>query len=284
MNKVGMSQDTLPSQLPPQLQGSSAGRIWAMILRYWYLTRSSGPRILELTYWPTVQMSIWGFIQTFLAQQSDYFAQAVGILLGAVMLWDVLLRGQLGLSLTFFEEIWSRNLGHLMVSPLRPGELIASLMTASLIKTLIGLVPTSFLAMWFFGFNIYGIGLGLVAFFFNLILFGWAMGLIVSGLVLRYGQGAESLAWALTFAIAPLCGVYYPVSVLPEFLQVISSILPPAYIFDGMRSILINQTLDLNLLAKASLFNLVFILGGITAFYQFLRAAQMRGTLLQIGE
>lgn len=255
-----------------------------MVLRYWYLTKSSGPRILELTYWPTVQMSIWGFIQTFLAEQSSYFAQAIGILLGAVMLWDVLLRGQLGLSLTFFEEVWSRNIGHLMVSPLRPLELIAALMTTSLIKTLIGLVPTSFLAIWFFGFNIYGLGLGLMGFFLNLIIFGWALGLVVSGLVLRYGQGAESLAWALTFAIAPLCGVYYPISILPWFLQIISSILPPAYIFDGMRAILITQELNVDLLLTATLLNCGFIVGGILAFYGFLRIAQTRGTLLQIGE
>lgn len=267
-----------------ELRGSTLKRIWAMVLRYWYLTRSSGPRILELAYWPTVQMSIWGFIQTFLAQESSYFAQALGVLLGAVMLWDVLLRGQLGLSITFFEEVWSRNLGHLMVSPLRPFELIAALMTTSLIKTLIGLVPTSFLAMWFFGFNIYGLGLSLVAFFLNLIVFGWCIGLIVSGLVLRYGQGAESLAWALTFALAPLCGVYYPVSILPEFLQIFSHALPPSYIFEGMRAIVVDHTLDLSLLAKASLLNLVVICFAASLFYRFLRAAEVRGTLLQIGE
>ncbi|TNE38095.1 MAG: ABC transporter permease [Alphaproteobacteria bacterium] len=276
------TDDIVKSPLP--LGGNALTRIWAMVLRYWYLTRSSGPRILELAYWPTVQMSIWGFIQTFLAQQSSYFAQALGVLLGAVMLWDVLLRGQLGLSITFFEEVWSRNLGHLMVSPLRPIELIAALMTTSLIKTLIGLVPTSFLAMWFFGFNIYGIGLALVAFFFNLILFGWGVGLIVSGLVLRYGQGAESLAWALTFALAPLCGVYYPVSVLPEFLQVFSYVLPPAYIFEGMRNIVVEHRLDMSLLIKASLLNVTLISGAAALFYRFLRSAEVRGTLLQIGE
>lgn len=269
---------------PLKLGGNPLTRIWAMVLRYWYLTRSSGPRILELAYWPTVQMSIWGFIQTFLAQQSSYFAQAIGVLLGAVMLWDVLLRGQLGLSITFFEEVWSRNLGHLMVSPLRPIELIAALMTTSLIKTLIGLVPTSFLAMWFFGFNIYGLGLSLVAFFFNLIIFGWGIGLIVSGLVLRYGQGAESLAWALTFALAPLCGVYYPISVLPDFLQVFSHVLPPAYIFEGMRAIVVEHRVDLSLLMKASLLNGVLICMAGALFYRFLRAAEVRGTLLQIGE
>lgn len=274
-----------PIEISPQSGvAATLRRIWAMVLRYWYLTRSSGPRILELVYWPTVQMSIWGFIQTFLAEQTDYFAQGFGILLGAVMLWDVLLRGQLGLSLSFFEEVWSRNLGHLMVSPLRPFELIAALMSASLIKTLLGMVPTSFLAMWFFGFNIYTLGLGLVAFFFNLIVFGWAVGLIVSGLVLRYGQGAESLAWGLTFAIAPLCGVYYPITILPEAMQVIAGLLPPSYIFEGMRSILINHTFETGLLVRATGLNLVCLGIGMASFYGFLRSAETKGTLLQIGE
>jgi ABC-2 type transport system permease protein len=263
---------------------STVRRIWAMVLRYWYLTKSSGPRILELVYWPTVQMSIWGFIQTFLAQQTDYFSQAFGILLGAVMLWDVLLRGQLGLSLSFFEEVWSRNLGHLMVSPLRPFELIAALMATSMAKTLLGMVPTTFLAMWFFGFNIYSLGLGLAAFFLNLIIFGWAIGLVVSGLVLRYGQGAENLAWGLTFAIAPLCGVYYPLTILPQPMQWLGQILPPAYIFEGMRSILINHQFEVDMLIRATGLNVLWLTIATALFYWFLRIAENKGTLLQIGE
>ena len=143
---------------------ASLKRIGAMILRYWYLIRSSWPRILELVYWPFVQMLMWGFLQTHLASTSEYYAQAAGLLIGAVLLWDILVRTQLGFSLSFLEEMWSRNLGHLLMSPLRPNELIAALMAVSMLRLAIGFIPVSLFAYLFFDFNIFGLGLAFVAF------------------------------------------------------------------------------------------------------------------------
>jgi ABC-2 type transport system permease protein len=263
---------------------NSLNRIGAIVLRHWYLIAGSWPRLLDLVYWPTVQVIIWGFIQTFLMQHSTFFVQAFGILLGAVMLWDVLFRGQLGLSLSFFEEIYSRNLGHLLATPLRAGEYIVALMTTSLIRTAAGLFPATLLAIWFFGFSVYSLGLSLAAFFFSLIIFGWSIGLFVSGLVLRYGLGAEGFAWALIFAIVPLCGVYYPVSILPYWVQRVSALLPPSYIFDGMRHVLINHQVRLDLLATAASLNVIWIAGGVVAFLAFFARARARGMLLQLGE
>ena len=162
-----------------------------MMLRYWYLLRSSWPRLLELVYWPTVQMFIWGFLQFYISQNAGFFARAGGTFIGAVLLWDILFRGQLGFSISFLEEMWSRNIGNLMISPLRPIEFIAALMVMSMVRLAIGMVPVTLLAIAFFGFNLYGIGLALVAFFVNLMLTSWAVGIFVSGLVLRNGLGAE---------------------------------------------------------------------------------------------
>src|SRR5579872_1772360 len=124
-------------------------RISAVLLRHWYLIAGSWPRLLDLCYWPIVQMIMWGFIQTFVMRQSSFFAQAGGILLGAVMLWDVLFRGQIGLAISFFEEVYSRNLGHLMATPLRTVEYMSALMIVSLLRTVTGLFPATILAMWF---------------------------------------------------------------------------------------------------------------------------------------
>lgn len=264
--------------------GLSINRIAAMAWRYWYLLKGSWPRIVDIIYWPTVQMIMWGFIQTFVAEKSGFFATAFGILLGAVMLWDVLFRSQISLSISFFEEIWSRNLGHLMVSPLKPGEFIAAMIVMSLIRTVIGLFPATILAIWFFGFSIYDLGFGLVAFFFNLAVFGWAIGLFVSGVILRFGLGAENLAWAFTFGLAPFCGVYYPIEVLPAWMEVISAGLPPAYIFEGMRSVLIEQSFRTDLILTAFALNAFYIAGGIGFFLWMLHKAKERGMLLQIGE
>jgi len=262
----------------------SVHRIGAVILRHWYLIAGSWPRFLDLCYWPMVQMILWGFIQTFLVQQSSFFAQAGGVLLAAVMLWDVLFRGQIGLAISFFEEVYSRNLGHLLATPLRIGEYMTALMIVSLLRTVVGLFPATLFAIWFFGFSLYSLGLALAAFFFSLIAFGWGIGLFVSGLVMRYGLGAESFAWAFIFALAPLCGIYYPTTILPDWLQAIAALLPASHIFNGMRAVLIEHTVRIDLLVYAMLLNVVWLAAGIAGFLVFHRQARERGMLLQVGE
>jgi len=225
-----------------------------------------------------------GFIQTHLVQRSGFFARAGGILLGGVMLLDVLFRGQISLCVSFFEEIYSRNLSHLMATPLRLSVFAMSLMAASLLRTLIGWVPATLFAIWFFGFSIYTLGLALGLFFLSLIAFGWSIGLVVAGLVLRFGLGAEGMAWSLIFALAPLSGEHYPVSVLSAWLQWASHILPASYIFEGMRAILTEPTFRPELLVAAFALNLLWLAGGPFAFFAFTRAARNRGMLLQVGE
>src|SRR5215218_9762815 len=155
----------------------SPRRVAAMVLRYWYLLRSSWARLIELIYWPAVQMLMWGFMQTYLSQNSGPFARAAGVLIGAVLLWDILFRGQLGFSISFLEEMYARNLGNLLMSPLRPAEFVAALMIQSVIRLSVGMVPVSLLAIAFFGFNLYGLGFALAAFFANLILTSWSVGI-----------------------------------------------------------------------------------------------------------
>ena len=197
----------------------SPSRVWAMLLRYLYILRSSWPRTLELLYWPTLQMLIWGFMSQFLAQNTSYVAQAFGVLLAAVMLWDLLFRSQLGLSISFLEEMWSRNLGQLFVTPLRPYEWLLSLLAMSVIRVAIGILPAMLLAIPLYHYSIFDMGLALVAFIGVLMAMGWALGLAICGGILRHGMGAESLAWTVIFAIAPLSCVYYPLTTLPEWLQ-----------------------------------------------------------------
>lgn len=268
----------------PVISLFSPRRIAAVILRHWFVLRGSWPRIVELAYWPTMQMILWGFMTKFLVTQTSYVGQAFGILLSGALLWDVLFRGQLGVSISFLEDIWSRNLGHLFVSPLRPIEMISALMVMSLIRALIGIGPAAILAGWFFGFNILSLGFSLVAFFFNLTVMGWSIGLLICGLILRYGQGAESLAWAAIFALAPISGIYYPVETLPSFLQIFSWCLPSSYVFEGMRAVLNHQEIRIDLMMQAVAINLVLLSIGCIAFLYFFQQARRRGQLLQQGE
>ena len=264
--------------------GLSARRIAAMVLRYWYLMRSSWPRLLELIYWPAVQMLMWGFLQLYIAGNASFFARASGTFIGAVLLWDILFRGQLGFSVSFLEEMWARNIGNLMISPLRPTEFVLALMIMSLVRLVIGMGPVSLLAVAFFGFNLYGLGLALAAFFANLILTSWAIGLLVAGLVLRNGLGAESLAWTIMFLLLPITCVYYPVSTLPGWLQVVAWLLPPTYVFEGMRTLLIQHVFRLDLMFDAAAINAALFAVAVIAFVALLGSARRSGSLLQTGE
>ena len=267
-----------------QSRSLSAARIGAMVLRYWYLLISSWPRLLELIYWPTLQIITWGFLQSYIAQNAGFFARAGGTLIGAVILWDILFRGQLGFSISFLEEMWARNLGNLLMSPLRPIEFLLSLTVMSVIRLAIGIVPMTVLAAVFFDFNLYGLGLPLAFFFCNLIFTSWALGIFVSGLVLRNGLGAESIVWTLMFVLLPLACVYYPVSVLPHWLQYVAWALPPTYVFEGMRALLADHVFRTDLMLEALAINAVLLIASFASFIALLNSAQRAGSLLQGGE
>jgi ABC-2 type transport system permease protein len=264
--------------------GIAPHRINAMILRYWYLLMSSWPRLLELLYWPALQIITWGFLQSYIAQNAGFFARAGGTLIGAVILWDILFRGQLGFSISFLEEMWARNLGNLMMSPLKPIEFLISLMVMSLIRLAIGVIPMTLLAMFLFHFNFYSIGLPLIAFFCNLIFTSWSVGIFVSGLVLRNGLGAESIVWTLMFGLMPLACIYYPVTVLPHWLQYVAWSLPPTYVFEGMRSLLIDNVFRADLMIDALLINAVLFIASFAIFLALLRSARRHGSLIGGGE
>jgi ABC-2 type transport system permease protein len=262
----------------------SPGRIAAMVARQWYVLRSSWPRLLEIVYWPAMSMLTWGFLQLYVGQMSGRVALAAGTLLGAVLLWDVLVRGGLGFSISFLEEMWAKNIGNLMMSPLTPLEFVVSLSVMSIIRLMIGLVPVSLIALALFGFNLWAMGLPLIAFFMNLIFTSWAVSLVVAGLVLRHGLGAESLAWTAIFIMMPLCAVYYPVSVLPETVQYVAWALPPSYVFEGMRALLIDHQFRGDLMLWASAINVIYFAAAIFVFLRLLEGARVAGSLLSTGE
>jgi len=263
---------------------ASPRRISALVLRHLYVLSTSWPRLLELAYWPVMQVIVWGFISTFLRTNSSWVAQAAGVLIAAALLWDVLFRAQLGISVSFLEEMWSRNLGHLFVSPLRPWEMVLGMMCMSLIRTLIGAVPAALIAIPFYHYSIFSMGLPLLAFFVNLMIMGWSVGVTVSGLILRYGMAAESFAWVSIFAFAPVSGIYYPITTLPEWLRPVAWALPSAHVFEGMRAVMFEQGFPLGHFAAAVALNIVYLVLAGFAFLLAFRYARRRGKLLAVGE
>ncbi len=260
-------------------------RVWGLMYRHLALYKGSWPRLLELAYWPILNMCIWGFTATFLtARLGDTAAVAGGALLGGMLLWEVTLRSQMGMSISFLEELWSRNLGHIFVSPLRPTELVAALIGMSVIRMLIGLVPAILLAWYFYAYNLFALGPILILFFANLMIMGWWVALGVVSLILRHGSGAEPLAWGVLFGLAPFSAVFYPVSVLPTVLQPIALALPAAHVFEGMRGILLDGVIHWDHLLAAIGLNAFWMAAAILLFARQFHQARIRGALLSIGE
>jgi ABC-2 type transport system permease protein len=259
-------------------------RVLAMVWRHVYLYRSSWTRLVELVYWPAMELFVWGFLTIYLRGLGPGLPDFVVLFLGGLILWDVLFRSQIGVSLAFLEEIWSRNLSNLFASPLTPLEFVASQVIVAIARTVTASLFMALLAALLYHYNLFTMGLPLAAFFINLLIMGWSIGLLVSALILRFGQGAESLAWAVIFLFQPVAAVFYPVAVLPPWLQPIALATPAAHVFEGMRALLLEGRFDAGHIIGALVLNIVYLALGCAGFLGMFRVARRKGLLLQVGE
>ena len=259
-------------------------KIYGLSLRHFYLIRSSLPRILDLIYWPSIQIFSWGFISKFFTLSSDYYNNTVGIILSAAILYDFLFRSSISYNMMFLEEIWSRNFTNLFIAPIKLSEIITALTITAIFRTLIGLVPAAILAIPLFGVSIFELGLPLLFLLISLYIFGVTLGLLVTSGLLRFGPSFENIAWASLFFLAPLGCIYYPIEILPEWLQIISKVLPLVHIFEEMRNILINEVINYYSILKSAIISFLYFIMGIIIFYLSHSGARERGTLINIGE
>ena len=259
-------------------------KMYGLFLRHFFLIKSSFPRILDLIYWPSIQIILWGFISKFFSLYSDYYNNTLGVILTCAILYDILFRSSISFNMLFLEEIWSRNFTNLFIAPLRLKEIIISLIFTALIRTLIGLVPAIILTSPLFGVSILKLGFPLLILFLSLYIFGITLGLFVSSGLMRFGPSFENIAWSSLFLLAPLGCIYYPIEILPNFFQVIAKGLPLVYIFDETRNILINGLVNYENIKQAYLLNLIYLFGGIGLFYLSFLRARVKGTLINMGE
>jgi len=259
-------------------------RILALVNRHLMLYKRSPQRLMEIVYWPLLDLMVWGFITMYLARYKEGLPAFVTFFLGALILWDILFRAQQGICISFLEEIWSRNLLNLFVSPLRTGEFLAATMTVSIIKVIGAAIMTIGLAYLFYSFNLFMIGLSLVPFVINLVVTGWAIGIFTTAIILRYGQEAEVLAWGLAFLFQPVSAVFYPISVLPPWLQTIANGIPAAHVFEGMRAVIETANFPLTELLWAAGLNVLYLAGAILFFNGMFRIVKAKGLLVRVGE
>lgn len=212
-------------------------RVGAIVLRQYYLMRSSPTRLVPLFAWVAIDIVLWGFLARYLSGVAPQGPNFTLTLLGAVLLWDFFTRIMHGVTTAFLEDVWSRNFLNLFATPLAVSEYVSGLVLTSIATSLVGLVVMLVLATTLFGFSFFAYGALFLPFIAVLFLFGIALGIFASAIVLRLGPASEWLVWPIPALLSPFAAVFYPLSVLPEWMRWIAHALPPSYVFEGMRAL-----------------------------------------------
>ncbi len=260
----------------------SLRRILAILLRHIYLLKHSVSRWIDLLYWPTIDLLLWGFVSLYIQQREG--SGIVYHFLGALILWNILSRAQQGLAVGFLEDVWARNLLHLFASPLTLLDYVLGLLLYSILKAVIASLLMGILGVLIFDFNFFAQGLALFNLTFALLLFAWSIGFVTIALVLYFGQEAEILAWALALLFLPFSAVFYPVSVLPPLFQDIAKFVPTSYVFEGMRMVFQGKALPWLYLFKAYLLILLYLIFSVLIFSYSFKLSKIQGKLTKIGE
>jgi len=254
-------------------------RAGAIVLRQVYLLRGSPARVVPLFAWVAIDIVLWGFITRFLSRISSPGFHIVPALLGAVLLWDFLTRVMQGVTMAFFEDVWSRNFLNIFATPLQISEYLVGLVATSICTSIIGLAVMLGVASLVFGLSFAAYGAALAPFLMVLFLSGIALGVFAAGVVLRLGPASEWLIWPIPTLISPFVGVFYPLSILPGWMQAVSRVLPPAYVFEGMRAVVAGKGAPMDQLAWGAGLAVLYILAACLFFWRVYRYAIRTGLI-----
>lgn len=254
-------------------------RVQAILLRQVYLVRGSFARLLPLFVWVAVDMVLWGFLTRYLNSVAAPGFNFVPLLLGAVLLWDYFARVMQGVTMAFFEDVWSRNFLNFFASPLTVSEYLSGLVLTSIATSIVGLVVMLFLATAVFGLSFFAYGLALIPFLLELFLFGIALGILGCTIVLRFGPSAEWFIWPIPGMLSPFAGVFYPLATLPKWMQYVGRLLPPSYVFEGMRKILLGGQASHPALLWGAVLSILWVLLAAWCFKRTYRHALKTGLI-----
>lgn len=263
---------------------ASLKRIYALFLRQVYLIRRSPPRLLSYCFWPTMDMVVWGFLNKFLYTDKAVIGFSMSLLLGARLLYSFSERSHVQIMWGFLEDVWARNLGNMLISPLRPVELIIGVIINGFVSATIGMACAYLAAYFIFDYTIFKLGIAVLPMLMILVINSWWIGLTLITLILRYGPSGEHFGWMAGFILMPVIAVFYPVSVLPQWMQHISWALPPTYVFESLRELIATQTINMHYITMGFFLSLVFLICAVVNFLYQLKKARMRGGLFNMSE
>jgi ABC-2 type transport system permease protein len=257
----------------------NASRIGAIVLRMFYLYRGSPQRVFPIFVFVAIDILLWGFLTRYLNSVSHADFNFVPALLGAVLLWDFLTRVMQQITMTLFEDVWTRNFLNFFASPLRTSEYLIGLLIVAITTSGLSLVVMIILAQIAFGLSFFSYGTAIAPFLMVLFVTGIALGVAASALVLRLGPASEWLIWPIPMLISPFAGVFYPVTVLPAWMRAVALVLPPSYVFEGMRSVVAGQGLPWDRLAIGGSLALVYLARACFFFFAVYRSVIRTGLI-----
>lgn len=257
-------------------------RIYAIFLRQFFLIRHNKTRLVAIFGWVSLDVILWGFITKYLNNVGQSGFNFVAVFLGVIILWGFMNRIYTGIIMTFLEDMWSRNFFNFFASPLKIGEYILGLISVSLTESILALAAMFLISYLFFAFNIFQLGVLLIPFIGALLIFGIALGIFITGFILRYGPPAEWISWIVPFAISPFAAVFYPIAILPRAMQIISLAVPPSYIFEGLRMIIISGEFSGVLLVKGFVFSFLYLIVSYWFFIHNFKIVLEKGLIARI--
>jgi len=234
-------------------------RIFAMMIRYLFAFRHNLDKVSDAFYWPTIDLLLWGLTSTYLASRAPLVPNLVLSIVSGIVFWVIVWRGQGEITLNLLEEFWDRNLINLFVSPLKFSEWFLSFIAIGLVKATMSFLFAVLVARLLYQLNLFFYGFLLIPFVLLLIMTGWWFGFLVAGLIFRFGRRVQALAWTLVFVISPFSAVFYPISILPSWAERVAAFVPPSYVFEGIREVIVTGDVDVAKIYWALALNVIYL-------------------------
>jgi ABC-2 type transport system permease protein len=266
----------------PASMRARARRVGALLLRYLLLVRRDPSRVVDMFYWPLIDIVIWGLLTYFVAQMGTRLPNAIAVFLGAAILWNIFFRAAQDVSVSFLDDVWARSVVTLFASPLTFGEFGLAIMLVGAVKVVMALAGMAAVAWLLYAFDVFTLGWALLPFAGNLVLFGWTLGLLSLAIILRFGGRWAILAWSLPFLAMPVSSVFNPESVLPPAIRPVARAVPANHVFEGMRTVVTEGRVSWERLAAATLENVLYLWLAAAVVAWVFRVALRRGLLPKV--
>ena len=257
--------------------------IKALLIKHAIIRARNTFRLLDIFFWPVIDLLVWGYLTMYMLKLGHTVPTLITFLIGAIILWNIFYRAQQVVCVTFLDDLWSRNLLNVFAAPLSASEYICAACLVGILEAAIVTALMGTMACLIYSFQFFSLGFGIAFLFANLLLMGWAMGIFIIGFILRYGPPAEGLAWAMPFLLQPISAVFYPVSVLPQWLQYVSWCVPSTYAFEGMRHIVETGQMNWHYVQIAFVLNLIYMAVSACIFQSLFEASRAKGLLAKYG-